>query len=74
MTTVEVAQETLDYSLMFGTGIMIGFFELGVFDKGFAVLAPVFGLERRVSDESEGDKSGRRERTVDFQYSDILLF
>lgn len=53
---------------------MTGFFELGVFDKGFAVLAPVFWLERWVSDESEGDKSGRRERTVDFQYSDILLF
>lgn len=74
MATVEITQKTLDIPLMFGTGIMVGFFEFGVFDKGFAVLAPVFWLERRVSDESEDDKSGRREQTVDFQYSDIWLF
>lgn len=57
MATVEVTQETLDISLMFGTGIMVGFFEFGVFDKGFAVLAPVFWLKKQVSNESEDSRS-----------------
>lgn len=74
MTTVEIAQETLDISLMFGTGIMVCFFEFGVFDKRFTVLAPIFWLQKQVSDECKNYRSGRRERTVDFQYSDILLF
>lgn len=47
---MELAQETLDISLMLGTGIMVCFFEFSVFDKCFAVLAPVFGLLGQVSD------------------------
>lgn len=47
---MELAQETLDISLMLGTGIMVCFFEFSVFDKCFAVLAPVFGLLKQVSD------------------------
>lgn len=38
---------------------MVGFFEFGVFDKGFAVLAPVFWLVKLVSGEEGDDKSGR---------------
>lgn len=46
---MELAQETLDISLMFGTGIMTCFFEFSVLDKCFAVFAPIFWLKKQVS-------------------------
>lgn len=71
MAMVEVAQETLDISLMFGTGIMVGFFELGVFDKGFAVLAPVFWLERRLVMKEKVIRAGEEN---ELWISSILTF
>lgn len=41
---MEVSQEALEVSLMFGGGFVVGFFEFGVADVGFAVFAPVFRL------------------------------
>lgn len=43
---MEVSQEAFDVALVLGRGVMVGFFELGVADKGFAVLAPIFRLVR----------------------------
>ena len=50
---------------------MIGLFELGVADKGFAVFAPVFGLKKGWSDHKAVER-GRSLPTVDFQYSDMV--
>lgn len=40
MIAVEVSQEALEVALMLGGSIVVGFFEFGVADVGFAVFAP----------------------------------
>lgn len=44
MAAVEVTQKSLDAALVLGGGVVVGFFEFGIADEGFAVFAPVFGL------------------------------
>lgn len=50
---------------------MVGFFELGVFDKGFAVLAPVFWLERRLVMKAKVIRAGEEN---ELWISSILTF
>lgn len=44
MPFVKVPQESFEITLVLGRCFVIGLFELGVADEGFAVFAPVFGL------------------------------
>lgn len=68
MATVQIAKEALDVALMLGGCFMVGLFKFGVTNKGFTMLAPVFGLPRRSVYWCGG---GMLVRTVDFQYSDM---
>ena len=49
MPFVKVPQESFEIALVFGCCFVIGLFELGVTDKGFAVLAPVLRLFEIIS-------------------------
>ena len=49
---------------------MIGSLRFGVTDEGFAVLAPVLRLPKPVS--TANTQISYIERTVDFQYSDMV--
>ena len=46
MPFVKVSQESFEIALVFGRCFMVGLFKLGVANKGFAVFAPVFRLEK----------------------------
>ena len=41
---MEIPQESFEIALVLGCCFVVGFFKLGVADKGFAVFAPVFRL------------------------------
>ena len=44
MPFVKVPQESFEIALMLGCCLVIGFFEFGIADEGFAMFAPVFRL------------------------------
>ena len=70
MPFVEIAQESFEIALVLGRCVVVGFFKLGVADKGFAVFAPVFRLDRH--SQQTKDSSSQYVPTVDFQYSDMV--
>jgi len=67
---MEISEETFEVALVLGSGFVICLFYLGVADKGFAMLAPVFGLPRP-SQNNASLREYKDLQTVDFQYSDI---
>lgn len=72
MTTVEIANETLDVALVLSGCFVVGLFKLGVADKGFAVFAPISRLSF-ISESIHTSNGYRFVFTVDFQYSDMII-
>ena len=46
MTSVQVSYKAFDVALMLRRCIMVCAFEFGVADKGLAMFAPIFGLQK----------------------------
>lgn len=44
MASVQIAQETVDITLVFGGGVVVGLLKLGIADEDFAMFTPIFWL------------------------------